>query len=271
MSSWKSYWMPSAGNMETLIVYWNLSWWHHQMETFSTLLAICVGNSPVTGEFPAQRPVTWSFDVFFDLCLNEWLSKQSWGWWFEMPSYPLWCHSNGIPVAVIGKYDTNLSQCKEENTTKIFSQCKVEAIQRTCFVFNRNFHLVSWAAFWRNSKYTVRYTALWKSSSHISTESVVFSCDQAALWMVQSLRPYVHPSVCLSVTPFWLCSHHCIITKFSEVITNDRCDVHAKGHGLRSKVKVTEAKTQSSCFRTRIERFQTVTPVCIHQWLWNDA
>ena len=41
------------------------------METFSALLAICAGNSPVTGEFPAQRPVTWSFDVFFDLRLNN--------------------------------------------------------------------------------------------------------------------------------------------------------------------------------------------------------
>ena len=40
-------------------------WWRHQMETFSALLAICAGNSPVTGEFPAQRPVTQSFDVFF--------------------------------------------------------------------------------------------------------------------------------------------------------------------------------------------------------------
>ena len=41
------------------------------METFSALLAICVGNSPVPGEFPAQRPVTRSFDVFFDLRLNK--------------------------------------------------------------------------------------------------------------------------------------------------------------------------------------------------------
>ena len=47
------------------------------------------------GEFPAQRPVTWSFDVFFDLRLNKWLSKQSWGWWFETLSCPLWGHSNG--------------------------------------------------------------------------------------------------------------------------------------------------------------------------------
>ena len=40
------------------------------MEIVSVLLALCVGNSPVTGEFPSQRPVTQSFDVFFDLRLN---------------------------------------------------------------------------------------------------------------------------------------------------------------------------------------------------------
>ena len=42
-----------------------------------------VWNSPVTGEFPSQRPVTQSFDIFFDLRLNKQLSKQSWDWWFE--------------------------------------------------------------------------------------------------------------------------------------------------------------------------------------------
>ena len=47
------------------------------MENFSALLAICVGNSPVPGELPSQRPETRSFDVFFDLRLNKWLSKQS--------------------------------------------------------------------------------------------------------------------------------------------------------------------------------------------------
>ena len=55
----------------------NIIWWRHQMEIFSALLAICVGNSPVPGEFPTQRPVTRSFDVFFDLRLNKRLSKQS--------------------------------------------------------------------------------------------------------------------------------------------------------------------------------------------------
>ena len=51
------------------IQYSQNTWWRHQMETFSALLAICAGNSPVPGEFPAQRPVTRSFYVFFDLRL----------------------------------------------------------------------------------------------------------------------------------------------------------------------------------------------------------
>ena len=51
------------------------SWWRNQMDTSSPSLAICAGNSPVTGEFPAQRPVTRSFDVFFDRCLYKRLGK----------------------------------------------------------------------------------------------------------------------------------------------------------------------------------------------------
>ena len=66
------------------------------METFSALLALCAGNSPVTGEFPAQRLVTRSFDGFFDLRLNKRLSKQWWRWWFETPSRPLWRHCNDM-------------------------------------------------------------------------------------------------------------------------------------------------------------------------------
>ena len=70
------------------------AWWRHQMETFSALLAICAGNSPVPGEFTTQRPVTQRFDVLCDLRLNKWLSKQGWGWWFETLSHPLWRHCN---------------------------------------------------------------------------------------------------------------------------------------------------------------------------------
>ena len=65
------------------------------MEKFSALLTLCAGNSPVPGEFPSQRPVTRSFDVFFDLRLNQRLSKQWWGWWFETLQCPLWRHCNG--------------------------------------------------------------------------------------------------------------------------------------------------------------------------------
>ena len=70
------------------------SWWRHQMETFSALLSTCAGNRSVPGEFPAQRPVTWSFDIFFDLRLNKRLGKQWRGWWFETLSRPLWRHRN---------------------------------------------------------------------------------------------------------------------------------------------------------------------------------
>ena len=49
---------------------------------------------PFARGIPTQRQVTRSFDVFFDLRPNKRLSKQSWGWWFETPSIPLWCHFN---------------------------------------------------------------------------------------------------------------------------------------------------------------------------------
>ena len=62
--------------------------------TFSALLVICAGNCLVTDNFPAQRPVTRSFDVFFDVRLNDRLIEQSWGRWFEMPSRLSWGHCN---------------------------------------------------------------------------------------------------------------------------------------------------------------------------------
>ena len=68
----------SSNSRQILRYIW--SWWCHQMETFSTLLALCEGNTPLTGGFPSQRPVTQSFDVFFDLHLNKRLCKQSRRW-----------------------------------------------------------------------------------------------------------------------------------------------------------------------------------------------
>ena len=90
------------------------AWWRHQMETFSALLALCAGNSPVTGEFPEQRPVTLSIDIFFVLHLNKRLSKQSWGWWFETPSCPLWCHCNEMAAQFrrkLASYASKMYKC----------------------------------------------------------------------------------------------------------------------------------------------------------------
>ena len=83
LSAW-AYHLTDKSNTTTasILQAW---WWRHQMETFSALLALSAGNSPVTGEFPAQRPMTRSFDVFFDQRLNERSSKQTLGWWFETP------------------------------------------------------------------------------------------------------------------------------------------------------------------------------------------
>ena len=96
----------------------------------------------------------------------------------------------------------------------------------------------------------------------------IFSYDQAALWMVQS----VCLSVCLSVCPsvrhtfftMFPSSYHHEIFNFQELSPMNKSDVHAKCQGQRSKVKVTEVTTQ-------LNRFQTVTPVWIHIWWWNDA
>ena len=112
----------------TTFTWFNLdsswAWWRHQMATFSALLAFCVGNSPVTCEFPAQRPVTQSFDVFFDLCLNKRLSKQTWACWFEMPSHSLWRHCNeaDTQIHISAQIPWGCSCYKEQIYGKFYSQ-----------------------------------------------------------------------------------------------------------------------------------------------------
>ena len=64
------------------------------METFSALLALCAGNSPVTGAFPTKSPVTRSFVLFFFKSAPEQLSKQSRRRRFETPSCSFWSRCN---------------------------------------------------------------------------------------------------------------------------------------------------------------------------------
>ena len=79
------------------------------MESFFALLALCTGNSPVTGEFPSQWPVTRSFYFSFDLRRNKRLSKQEWGWLFETPSHSLWRHHNCNEIFIFCLTDASTS------------------------------------------------------------------------------------------------------------------------------------------------------------------
>ena len=72
---------------------------HFQCRFLDHLMTSSNGNilrvtGPLWGEFPSQRPVTWSFEIFFDLRLNKRLSKPSRDWCFETPSRSLWRHCN---------------------------------------------------------------------------------------------------------------------------------------------------------------------------------
>ena len=83
------------------------SWWRHQMETFSALLAICAGNSPVPENSPHKGQ--WRGALMFSL-ICAWikrLSKQTWGWWLETPSLPLWRHSNVLSANVVRSTKTH--------------------------------------------------------------------------------------------------------------------------------------------------------------------
>ena len=90
------YWKDGTYNLVHMshTVYVTLiPWWRHQMGTFSALLAICAGHSPVTGEFPAHSPVTRSMFVLICAWINGSVNNGEAGD-FETPSRPLWRHCN---------------------------------------------------------------------------------------------------------------------------------------------------------------------------------
>ena len=124
---------------------------------------------------------------------------------------------------------------------------------------NRSLILVAWRILL--TRWCIFYS-IERSASFLAATKQLYK------WYCPSVRLSVCLSVCLSVrlsvTPFSPCSHHHIIMKFSGVITMVKSDVHAKGQGQRSKVKVREVNTQLS-------RFRTLTPVWIHIWQWNHA
>ena len=66
--------------------------WKHFFRVVGHLCGEFIGHRWI----PAQSPVTWNFDIFFALCLNKPLGKQSWGWWYETPPRSLWRHCNDM-------------------------------------------------------------------------------------------------------------------------------------------------------------------------------
>ena len=115
------------------------------METFSALLALFAGSSPVTR----------SFDIFFDLRLNKWLRKQSWGWWFETPSRPLWRHCNGSGL---------------NNEFEMIQQCTKRFDRVLAVVVFTQIHVIAWSAAMFNDISVVILTAvirrLWVMQNH---------------------------------------------------------------------------------------------------------
>ena len=74
------------------------------------------------GEFPSQRPVTRSFDVFFDQRMYKSLSKQPWGRWFETPSWSLWRHCNQYTK------NYNINKPKQNKTAFNFMGCSITTV-----------------------------------------------------------------------------------------------------------------------------------------------
>ena len=107
------------------------------METFSASLTICVGNSTVTCEFPAQRPVTRSF-VFFDLRLIKRFRKQSWGrwlmalllWWIDMS----WTLCSTVIIALCG-IQRGLSDCVITGLDRNFKEIALPQNQTCSGIF----------------------------------------------------------------------------------------------------------------------------------------
>ena len=113
------------------------SWWRHQMKTFSALLALCEGNPLVTVGFPSQRPVTRSFDIFFDLRPNKRLNKQLRRRWFETHSRPLWRHS-------IFLYNILCPTCENSRSFRRSSICFTRSSDRQFsreFAMDQNYYL----------------------------------------------------------------------------------------------------------------------------------
>ena len=230
------------------------------METFSALLAICAGNSKVTGEFPTQRPVTRSFCVFYDKRLNERWSKQSWGWWFGRPSRPLWRHSN--EPGFRRSYEmTHKAWSSVEEVPYCFSrscvkfQChtakKIIDVDPNSVFPDFNSSLNSTMALkWCTKLDVVKKRCPIVFQGHLSNFKVARDKKAAILTRIECFRTVTHGFE--KMHKAWRS-----IEKVPYCFP--RSSMKFQGHmGL----KIANFDPNWG--------FQTVTPVWIHRWIWND-
>ena len=149
-------------------------WWRHEMETFSALLALCEGTSPVTGEFPSQRPVSRSFGDFFDLRLNKRLSQQSRRLWFETPSRSLWRHCNVMEWVKTGeKGYLKWSSCLHICVSCRAPRHHISISHRTSFSLIRRL-----------------YTLVIRATKHFEVEIGLFQDNQGNIITADVLAPW---------------------------------------------------------------------------------
>ena len=147
------------------------------MEMVITVLALCEGNAPLIGGFPSQGAVTWSFDVFFDLRLNNWLSTQWRCWWFEMPYryenvHAGWSLHNemNLGMLVTFRQSSGCSRIEMQSYQNRKSYYKDKIVWQLSYLHN-------------GKSYT------WKDTLYIETSFCGFSLVPPSIEVVNSLRP----------------------------------------------------------------------------------
>ena len=165
------------------------------METFSALLAICVGISPVTGEFPSQRPMTRSFDVFFDLRLNKLCSKLSRRRWFESPLCSLWRHCN-VSSHFLWRSGTYRFPRRDLKIRYMAARAIRHTLQQKCWILTQRCPFVfdrKWV--WSRSWVTTTARCFRPASRAVST------CPSASATNKANMAKNTASSTCQSLRP----------------------------------------------------------------------
>ena len=122
------------------------------MGTFAALLAFYVWNSPLTGGFPSQKPVTRNFNISFDLRLNKQLGKQSRRRWFETPSRSFWRQCNETTSPHIKSIGPTSDRLDRRHTEIFWSSILLEDASRNNWPSQFSFGTIYWyPAFLLNS------------------------------------------------------------------------------------------------------------------------